>query len=1254
MGVKWTKEQEQVIRLQNRNILVSAAAGSGKTAVLVERILHMMTRKEHPVDIDKLLIVTFTRAAAGEMKERLSAAVEKQLEAEPQNEHLQRQQTLIHNAQITTIDGFCSYIIRNYFHTIDLDPGFRVANEGELKLLKYDVAKELLEKNYGNEDEEGNGSFRRFVEVFAAGKTDDGLIDLILRMYEFAMSNPWPKEWLEDCKIPYLAQSVDEVNDSLWMKKLWIDVEKAVEQAEELLKQNEELVAEEDGPHTYEEAVKSDKILLRTVAEACKVHDFDKCAQIFSNMKFVALSRKKDENVSDKKKEMSQSIRDEFKEVLKGLKERYFYGGINRILEELAICREPVIELIRLTIEFIDDYGEKKRQKNIVDFSDMEHFALDILVQKKNDELIYTPVADEFSERFEEIMIDEYQDSNLVQETLLQSVSRVRQGKYNIFMVGDVKQSIYRFRLARPELFMEKYENYSHDESECQRIDLHKNFRSRTQVLAGVNYIFEQIMGKELGDVEYDEAAALYPGAAFPERESAEEGIQEEQFEATEIMIAKTGGDEFADDHTDSTTQELEARMIGERILQMVDHDQVIDKQTGTYRPVCYKDCVILLRTITGWAETFVSVLTDLGIPAYATSKTGYFSTREVVTVLNYLRICDNPMQEIPLTGVLLSPIVGCTPEELALIKSSYPGKKIYEAVWKYAEEGEENLLCKRLREFFTQYELIRERVPYTPIHELIQLILQMTDYDTYAAAMPGGIQRKANLEMLVEKAMEFESTSYRGLFNFIRYIEQLQKYQVDFGEVSISGENEDTVRIMSIHKSKGLEFPIVFVSGMGKRFNMMDANANLIIHPDLGVGIWGIDPVMRVKMPVLMRQVIQKQIRLESLGEELRVLYVALTRAKEKLIITGCMGNISKRAESLHHLTSRKEIRLSYGMLEKAQDFWGWILPAFARHPAFDPLYALIGSKSDFTNPCWKKEIKVKMGFFLATDMVGRELEHQISSEQLYGEFMNWKKDVVYQEELRGQLEERFSYTYPYKMLQEIPAKVSVSELKRAEFVTEELVPEEFAAEEYEVEEAQEFIKESTIVPIVPEFMQQGEEKELKGAARGTAHHRILECLDYRKADSEEDIKMQIEKMEESGKIDEDMRSVVRVKNIWGFVKSPVGQRMKQAESVDRLRREQQFVMSIPASEKNPEWDMDEQILVQGIIDAYFEESDGLVLVDYKTDHVNKGQEDNLIEKYRKQLQYYADALERVGRQKVKEAYIYSFALGKALPVSL
>jgi len=1207
MEMKWTPEQQKVIELRDRNILVSAAAGSGKTAVLVERILGKMTRKDHPIDIDQLLIVTFTRAAAGEMRERLTEAVENYLEQDPENEHLQRQQTLIHNAQITTIDGFCSYVIRNYFHTIDLDPGFRTANEGEIKLLKQDVAKEVLESNY----QERTGSFDRFVESFATGKSDEVLAELILRMYEFAMSNPWPLEWLDSCTKAYEIRTREELASCVWMRKLWEDAGHLMDQITYLQERCKEVIYSPGGPHMYGEALEQDLLFRRDLEEAFAARDFDGCRVLLDGWKPKALSRKKDDSVQEDKRELAKNLRDQAKEAVKKLRENYFYETTEEVLEELELCREPMQELIRLTRQFIEVFSEKKRQKNIVDFTDMEHFALEILVKKEDGKIRYTQAADEFSDRFEEILIDEYQDSNLVQETLLQSVSRLRFGQHNLFMVGDVKQSIYRFRLARPELFMEKYETYSLEDSICQRIDLHKNFRSRAGVLKGVNQIFYRIMGKDLGAVEYDADAALYPGAVFEEKP---EGTPEEP--ACQVLVAQTGTDGMDEKMQEQSDQELEARMIGEKIRSMVGTELVWDKKEKQYRPARYQDCVILLRTITGWAENFVNVLMDMGIPAYATSKTGYFSTTEVQTILNYLRILDNPMQEIPFTGVLLSPLGGCSARELALLKACYPQEKIYGCVWNYLQEGQEAELREKLGNFWSVYEKLREKVTYTPIHELIGEILTKTGYGLYAGAMPGGAQRRANLQMLVEKAMEYESTSYRGLFNFIRYVEQLQKYQVDFGEVNIRGEQEDTVRIMSIHRSKGLEFPIVFAAGMGKRFNMSDASTGLVIHQDLGIGMQAVDPKERTQASSLVRQVIQKQIRLESLGEELRVLYVALTRAKEKLILTGTVKKIEDYQAVQAEARDWQEEKLPYGMREGARCYWDWIFPALA------------GENEKFPVQILEME-------HLITDQV-TDREDRVRQRAAYE---TWDPQEVFDATIRKDLEEKFSYVYPYGYLQEIPAKVSVSELKKQG--REE--PEEETVYLYAEKEQE---------PIIPDFMKEEQEPLLQGAARGTVYHRILECLDYARVDSQQAIEKQMEELLKEEKISKETAKVVRSSQISWFVRSAVGKRMKEAFVLGTLHREQQFVMSIDASERNPAWNQGEQILVQGIIDAFWEEADGLVLVDYKTDHVKEGQE--LIDRYQRQMHYYSQALERAYGKKVKECYLYSFALGKAVAVEV
>ena len=1250
MGVQWTKEQQEVIRLRDRNILVSAAAGSGKTAVLVERILSKITDNTHPADIDRLLIMTFTRAAAGEMKERISAVIEKALGEDPDNEHLQRQTTLLHTAQITTIDGFCAYIIRNYFHLIGLDPGYRTADEGELKLLRGDVVKALLEEHYAQKDEK----FQKFVECFATGKSDENLGDLIQKLYEMAMSNPFPEEWLQKCLGDYRIESLEELRETEWMKMLWDAVGDELQEAELLIREARNVCAEADGPYLYEDALNSDLILVRDLQELAEKRDYNGIVKALVKPAFARLSTKKAPDVEEQKKQRVKELRDEEKGILKELGQRYFQSSEEEILEMIRYVREPIEMLIELTVQFMEQFGMAKREKNILDFTDMEHFALQILMKKEGEEIHMSQAAKELSAKYDEVLVDEYQDSNFVQELLTTAVSGWINQKKNIFMVGDVKQSIYRFRLARPELFMEKYKSYSTDEAKEQRIDLHKNFRSRAQVLESVNFIFRQIMGEDLGGVAYDKDAALYPGASFPEGES-------EEFVKTEVLLIEKDGEELADvqesadagaqgsqmELENQNAQELEALAIAQRIQEIVGKEQIVDKETREYRPVEYGDIVILLRTAYGWAETFREVLASQGIPVYCTSRTGYFSALEIVTVLNYLKVCDNPLQDIPLMGVLRSPIVGCTSQELAELRIQYPKGLLYESVTAYVGESsktdflnEKDFLKLKLSNFLQLLEKVRNMAVYTPVHELILYVLKETGYGNYARALPGGEQRFANLTMLVEKAMDYEKTSYRGLFNFVRYIEQLQAYEVDYGEVNLTGAGNTAVEIMTIHKSKGLEFPVVFVAGMGKQFNFQDMNAGLLLHPELGIGADAVIPEKRVIASSLNKQIIRRQLLKESLGEELRVLYVAMTRAKEKLILTGTVGKLEKQMVSLSRFLDEEEELLPLGTRMKAKNYWAFVLPALVRHRAMSELlgeYGILMKK--------QKGIYDDVSDFVIKKVTVRQMTEKAvilqAGNQMQEEYLkNWDADQVYDKEIREEIEKRFSFVYPYKYLEDIPVKVSVSDLKKRSWHDESELEENISVSAEEQVEEQE--------APVPAFMAEKQE-EYKGAARGTAYHRLMECLDYAEVESEEQLEVQLKRLLESQKMTEQEAECIRIRDIKKFVDSELGQRMKKAVVKKQLYREQPFVIRRSASLLDDSW-KDETILVQGIIDAYFTEDGEIVLVDYKTDRVRKGQEQKLVDLYHVQLEDYAQALERMTGMKVKEKIIYSFTLQKAI----
>ena len=1187
MSVKWTSEQQKVIDLRNRNILVSAAAGSGKTAVLVERIIRRLTEDDTPTDVDRLLIVTFTEAAAAEMKERIGAAIEKKLEERPGDIRLERQATLIHSAQITTIHSFCLAVIRDHFHVIGIDPGFRIAEEGELKLLKQDVLEELLEECYAEAKEE----FLDFTERFGSGKSDKKIEEIILKMYEYSRSYPRPDRWLDQCVKAYESEDL-EVRAEERVRMRAADIERVLERGLKICE-------EPDGPYMYGDMLDSD---LEELERLQRAENFDAMYSAAAGFKWKRLSSKKDDTVSPDKKEKVKKLREQAKSLLKGMQEDYFYAPREVWQQDMQDALPSVVTLTELVKRFAHMLDEKKRLRNMIDFNDMEQFALAILTEEKDGELVPSAVAGEYEDRFDEVMIDEYQDSNLVQETILTSVSRVSRGEYNIFMVGDVKQSIYSFRLSRPELFMEKYNTYSLKDSVTQRIDLHKNFRSREEVLDSVNDIFRQIMKKELGGIEYDDSAALYPGAEFPPLPSGKEDFCKSEL----LLLDKedTGGED---------ERQAEARMIARRIRELIRDGVVLDKETREYRRVQYRDIVILTRSIRGWAEVFSSVLGEEGIPAYSVSREGYFETYEVSVLLDYLKILDNARQDLPLAAVLTSVFGGLNTRELAEIRIAYPNVPFYEAAAMCAESDAAEDACMeelrgKLRRFYDQVRYFREKVPYTPIHELLEEIIDKTGYGLYIAAMPGGAQRMANVEMLTERAAAFEGTSYKGLFNFVRYIAQLKKYDVDYGEAGIMDEQADTVRIMSIHKSKGLEFPIVFVAGMGKKFNTQDTKGSVLLHPDWGAGVDLIDLKRRTKTPTFLKKMIREETALENLAEEMRILYVALTRAKEKLIMTGAAKITEDGAVSDISSVFRAE---------GAKCYLDWVLPCIL---------------SDETGKV-KQESPVEVSVFGAEDLTPQqeEVQAEVMAEDV---LRNWDDSQVYEPELRERLDAQIDYVYPFEDEGKMKLKFTVSELKKWASLAEEA--------------GEEMYEEPVVVPLIPEFLK--EEEILTGAPRGSAYHKLLELLDFTVDYDVENLIAAVQQLRQEGRLTDEMAECIRPKDILRFLGCRSGRRMADAARNGKLYKEQPFVLSVDASEIYPEDCSGEKILVQGIIDVYFEEPDGLVVLDYKTDKVRTGNE--LKEKYHAQLDYYAQALEQLTEKPVKEKIIYSFTLGEEIEV--
>lgn len=1202
---KWTQAQRKVIDVRNRNVLVSAAAGSGKTAVLVERIISMISEGEHPADIDRLLVVTFTNAAASQMRERIEKAVNEKVKQQPGNAHLLKQKTLIYGAKITTIHSFCLSVIRSYFNLIDLDPGFRMADDAELLLLKTDVAEELLEQKY----EEADEGFLQFIEFYATGKTDDRLVEQILKLHDYSVSYPWPREWLLEREGDFNIPGMKELEQADFMRELLSYIRFILEGIPERIRQAAVICSEAGGPASYLHGLRSDESMVRGLLEN---RFYEEYFEAFSRLEWVRLKAvSKKDGVDEQKKERVQEIRKEVKDTLEDIRKSFFFQTPEQMLADMQNTAPAVSRLIELALDFSEEYQRKKEEKRILDYSDLEHRALEILVHKNEDGSIHpTLAANELSEFYEEILIDEYQDSNLVQEMLLNSISRERRGQPNVFMVGDVKQSIYKFRLARPELFMEKYDTYrkwEDGDSLYQRIDLHRNFRSREEIIDSVNFIFRQIMRRELGNIAYDDEAALYPGAQFPETEA-------DTARGLECILVSP--EEEAEKLKQKELRQLEAEAAADRIIALTDSGKGAFIYENGYRRARYGDIVILLRSMAGQADEFARVLSDRGIPAYTDTGSGYFSALEVRTVLNLLKIIDNPRQDIPLTAILNSPIGGFNPEELAALRSVSPDSDMYDALSGYGKRGLLPELRRKAEIFLTELESYRRLVPVTDIHRLLEYVLEDTGYYRYVTVMPSGDKRKANLDMLVNKAIEFEATSYRGLFHFNRYIERLHKYEIDFGEAA---QEEEGIRIMSIHKSKGLEFPIVIVAGLGKAFNTQDSRSKIVFHPSLGLGPDYVDARLRIKAPTLLKKVIQKQQVLENLGEELRVLYVAFTRAKEKLILIGTLKDPDKAAERWRERGSRKEIAMPFYRLSKAGSFLDFVGPAL-----FYP-----------------NNLPLELTFLKTGELTGREILRQTADLCRKQELLCWNPDKIYDRQWHDGLEQAMGYQYPYRNEENYPGKVTVTELKKMALTQEEEEEAGVLMPDTEMTEAPK-----------PRFISRKE--PVSGAGRGNIYHKVMECLDFTHV-SGDGIEEQLGALIRKGILKENDCALLDLRRISAFFQTELAARMARSQRSGKLYREQRFVAGLPVSRlSSPEAisaDGD-RFLVQGIIDAYFEEGDGLILVDYKTDRVVKGGGDGLAKQYRVQFDYYTEALTRLAHKPVKERYLYSFSLGLAVRI--
>ena len=1312
MAEKWTAEQLKVIEDRGQNLLVSAAAGSGKTAVLVERILRELLDRDRPVDLDTLLVVTFTRAATAQLRQRIFEAVKGRLEENPDDPAARKQMALIHSDHIHTIDQFCLSVVRDHFGEIDLDPSFRVADEGEMKLLQTEVLGEVLEEAY----EKGDPAFLDFSKSYAPGRSDEALEALILDFFSYSDSAPYPREWRHDALKVYEG----DLDRGPIMEELLLSASGSVQ---DLLSANQEarrIAALPGGPAKYLERLEEDGAFFEKLNHCRTYGDF---VRAFSSCAFGALpayrAKKEKEALNPELQDAVKNLRNAAKDAVSDLKKRFFSQSVDAVAETVRRCGDSLKVLVELADRFEEKFREAKEERNVLDFSDISHLALKVLIRRDGEKMIPTEAAREYQNYFTEVFMDEYQDSNRIQELLLWSVSRESTGVHNRFMVGDVKQSIYRFRMSDPHIFMEKYRTYplTENESGNLRVDLGKNFRSREEVLSAVNLIFCQICREEIGGIDYGEAEALYPGAVYPacpeeagdhpfepeliltekEKEPGEEGGKgsESSRRAAEASDPEkepgtaTGPDPGAEEAFDPDSEEdegaeradqgnLEAEALAARIAAMAGHELIYDGERKAYRKVRLSDIVILLRSSKGLSEAFSRALTARGIPSYSGSRTGYFQTAEVRTILAYLRVLDNPRQDIPLASSLLSPFGGLTAADLALIRAESRDTDLYTALESFlARHGEEDAgpgrdLAERIQRFQKLTCQLRDLVPDLPIHQLLWRVYDETGYDTLMLSSPGGQQKKANLDSLVEKAIAFEKTAYRGLFHFVQYIEKLKMAELDFGEAEKTGE-EQAVRIMTIHASKGLEFPVVFVAGLGKRHNLSDLKRSIVMDERLGVGLDYVDPVVGLKAPCLIRNVISDVIYRENLGEELRVLYVAMTRAKEKLILSGTVDSLEGAVKKAGAALMSPDLKLPFSYLFRAAAPIEWVLGALIRHRSGQDFFEKISAgMENLSSEAF--DLPGSFRIYSGESLLQETEKQEEALEELRKESETLDPETVYDPGVREILRETVKSSYPWPSHREMPGKLSVSELKAVAYEAEmerqalleeavplsEAVPGSMPAiqKEKTSEEGREASKEllkkhGKDTEIIPEFLlEDGRKGAVTGAMAGTLYHAVLADIDLTLEISSSMVSDWLETMVECDKIRKEEAEIIRPERIFRFLQSNLCRRMARAAEKGLLWREQPFVTGRKADELNPAWDGEETVLIQGIIDAYFIEDGEIVLVDYKTDSVREGEEASLVRRYHTQFSLYRHALRELTGRNVKEAWLYSLSLGKSVPV--
>lgn len=1271
--IDWSDDQKQVITFKGYPLLVSAAAGSGKTAVLVERIIRMITDKDNPIDVDRLLVVTFTNAAASEMKARISKRLSESLEENPSDENLHRQMALINRSNISTIHSFCLKVIDENFYEANIDPGYRIADDNEIRMIKDEAMAKTLEEFYDLEDD----SFNKLSDIFGGNKGDVRLEEVIMELHSFSRSGIDPENWITNSIRKYSSNEEEFIRNFIpFIKK---EVGDVLKEAITLNTAALDIISNNQDIAKLEETFKQDKVNLEYALQRIEeIVDFDELSRTIDLIEFVRLATiRKGQDVQKneeilKAKNIINSIRGDYKKQVAKIKEQFFFENKENNLKMLEEMNGPLSSLCKVTNSYGKNFKELKRERNVVDFNDLEHFALKILVDveySSEGEIIVKrkDIAKEYAKYFEEILIDEYQDSNDVQEAILNAVSK---DGNNVFMVGDVKQSIYKFRQAKPALFMKKYDEFTipkdvnEGQSNGRKILLNANFRSRKEVLESVNEIFRGVMQKESGELEYGENESLkYASLTYKDAlESNDKSLNPHFVELDLIDSVDEESVEKADESSDVEEEslidelselkgiELEAIYVANKIKNLVEKEEITiyDSKTNEKRPISYSDIVILLRAVGNAAPIFVKELNNLAIPAYSDSATGYFDSLEIRTMMAFLMSIDNKRQDIPLLATMRSPIFNFTEEDFIDIRSVSKDKLIIDCIQSLIEDEEFNNedLKKKCINLVNTLDLYRKKSIHMNLDEFIWMIMEDTAYFEYAGAMPNGIQRQANLKLLFQKATDFEKTSYKGLFNFITYMKTIKEKEGDFSDAKILGENEDVVRVMSIHKSKGLEFPVVFISNVGKKFNRQDQYAQMLMHEEEGIGTDWYNIEKSMKNKTLPKVLLSRKINQENLAEEMRVLYVAMTRAKEKLFITSSIKDAKKALLNwASEYSFDKFGRLTPVKTLKANSYLDWIMPIVLKK-----------SLSDYQKNIINEEVygffKGNKGFDINV-ISKKDLVLNVKEEQKERDSSFYNNEELKNERLRQIL----NYRYPYSEATKSPSKISVSVIKKRVIEENEEASNmvDFDKDILNVDGDNEIKKVRNINSKganreIPKPIFLKEDTKLAASEKGTAFHTVMyhinpmvETIDEIEAEIQRLVDMEIMLKVEAESVDP--------QKILTFLNSNLGKRFKEAYLDNRLYREEMFYRSISikdafeSAKKKILDSMDDKLTIIGIIDAFFinEEGDGLVLLDYKTDSLKNITEEDLVKRYYAQIVLYKEALEAITGREVKQMFLYS-----------